>query len=289
MLNNNWLFETLEIRLGSSVVQHRLFGQSWGIEKALIRLGDGRKLLAKSGCSNLQNHLLIEGKMLEDLANLSDLPVPTLWLRDPDLLVMDFVEGGHQFSTAHQASVGEMIAQLHQVRGERFGYPRDTVIGNLHQPNEEVGSWIAFFRDRRLIYMANQAHKAGGLPASTLIRIENFSSDIDRFIAEPCHPSLLHGDLWSGNVIAGENGKISAFIDPAIYYGHPEIELAFATLFGCFGEPFFDAYRNAAHLEPDFFEVRRDIYNLYPLLVHARLFGASYVSDVERTLSYLGY
>ncbi len=79
------------------------------------------------------------------------------------------------------------------------------------------------------------------------------------------------------------------FVDPAIYYAHPEIELAFTTLFGTFERPFFDRYHELRPIAPGFFEERRDIYNLYPLLVHVRLFGGSYVSSVERTLRQFGY
>ena len=126
------------------------------------------------------------------------------------------------------------------------------------------------------------------MPPVLLKRVESFAANLGEFIEEPEHPSLLHGDIWTTNVLAA-NGHISAFLDPAVYYGHPEIELAFITLFSTFGTPFFDAYHALRPIRPGFFETRRDIYNLYPLLVHARLFGASYLSSVESTLARLGY
>lgn len=98
---------------------------------------------------------------------------------------------------------------------------------------------------------------------------------------------MLHGDLWSGNILA-RRGRIVATLDPAIYYGHPEVELAFTTLFGTFGEPFFAAYAELAPIAPGFHELRRDLYNLYPLLVHVTLFGAGYLAPVERVLDRLG-
>ncbi|MFQ5491862.1 MAG: fructosamine kinase family protein, partial [Phycisphaerae bacterium] len=91
-----------------------------------------------------------------------------------------------------------------------------------------------------------------------------------------------------GNVLA-LGGRITGFVDPALYYGDPEIELAFATLFGTFGRPFFDRYQEIRPLRPGFFDLRRDILNLYPLLVHVRLFGGGYVASVERILARLGY
>jgi len=103
----------------------------------------------------------------------------------------------------------------------------------------------------------------------------------------PSQPALIHGDCWSGNVLV-KTGRIAGFIDPAIHWAHPEIELAFGTLFGPLGEAFFARYRDMAPLAPGFFEARRDLYNLYPLLVHVQLFGGGYVNSVAQTLEKFG-
>ena len=118
-------------------------------------------------------------------------------------------------------------------------------------------------------------------------RLETLAGRLGRWISEPAHPSLLHGDMWTGNLLC-RDGRIAGFIDPAIYFGDPEIELAFSTLFGTFGRAFFARYASLRELKPGFFEERRDLYNLYPLLVHVRLFGGSYVSSVDRTLTQFG-
>ena len=94
--------------------------------------------------------------------------------------------------------------------------------------------------------------------------------------------------MWDGNVLC-QNGRIGGFVDPAIYYADPEIELAFATLFNTFDRPFFDRYTEIRPISPGFFEERRHIYNLYPLLVHVRLFGGSYVNSVDGVLQRFGY
>jgi fructosamine-3-kinase len=119
-------------------------------------------------------------------------------------------------------------------------------------------------------------------------RLERLAEKLDDYLLEPAHPALLHGDLWTGNVLVrGE--RIAGFVDPAIYYGHPEIELAFTTMFGTFGRAFFDAYEALLPLEPGFHEIRSDLYKLYPTLVHVRLFGESYLGAIDRTLSRLGF
>jgi fructosamine-3-kinase len=142
---------------------------------------------------------------------------------------------------------------------------------------------VEFFRDQRLCYMARAARDAGRLPEALFGRIVDLSEKIDGLIEEPEAPSLIHGDIWSGNVLTKDN-RVSGFLDPAVYYANPEIELAFITLFGTFGDTFFSHYEELRGIREGFFEVRRDIYNLYPLLVHVRLFGGGYVGAVESTL-----
>jgi fructosamine-3-kinase len=109
--------------------------------------------------------------------------------------------------------------------------------------------------------------------------IERVAARLPDLVGEPAPPGLVHGDAWTGNVLV-RDGRVAAFIDPAIYFADPEIELAFGTLFGTFGEAFFRRYGEIRPLRPGFFEVRRDVYNLYPLLVHVRLFGGGYVGQV---------
>ena len=137
------------------------------------------------------------------------------------------------------------------------------------------------------MYMAREALVAGRLPHPTFARLENIAARLDTWIGDDATPSLIHGDMWGGNVLV-KAGRITAFIDPAIYYADAEIELAFSTLFSTFGDAFFARYIELRPLRPGFFEHRRDLYNLYPLLVHVRLFGAAYVSQVEATLTRLG-
>lgn len=139
-----------------------------------------------------------------------------------------------------------------------------------------------------LLYMTNIARLSGNLSLEFYRRLEKFAENLEKFLIEPDAPSLIYGDMWGGNILA-LNGKIAGFVDPAIYYAHPEIELAFSTLFGTFGQAFFDAYQELRPIEPGFFSERRDIYNLYPLLVHVRLFGGGYASQVDSILSRFSY
>ena len=251
-----------------------------------LDMGAGERLVAKIGGAG--GRLALEGYMLDYLARHSRLPVPrVLWAAD-DLLVMEFLEGGTRLDTAAERHAAELLAALHGVGAERYGFERDTLIGGLVQPNPWSRSWIAFFRDQRLLYMARAAHDAGRLPQEPLRRIEAFAERLEDWLEDGQVPSLIHGDAWGGNILA-RAGRISGFVDPAIYYADPEIELAFGTLFGTFREPFFERYAEIRSLAPGFFELRRNIYNLYPLLVHVRLFGAGYLGQIDAILRRLGF
>ncbi len=253
----------------------------------LVRLADGRNLVAKYDDSRAPK-LDVEGYMLRYLAEHSQLPVPNVLVDLPHLLLMSFERGDSRFSAEAQHHAADLLADLHAITAPHFGLERDTLIGGLPQPNTPTDSWLDFFRDQRLIYMANEGVRVGRLPASLRTRLGRLCNHLDRWFVEPEQPSLIHGDVWTTNVLAS-NGAITAFLDPAVYYADPEIELAFTTLFGTFGEPFFERYHALRPIRDGFFEERRDLYNLYPLLTHVRLFGGSYVASVDRTLQRFGF
>ena len=169
----------------------------------------------------------------------------------------------------------DLLAALHTVTAPQFGMEGDTVLGPFRQPNEWTGNWVTFFCDHRLLYMAKAAMAEGKLTAEQYTKIEKLGAKHGDIINARPVPGLLHGDIWGGNVLVGR-GRINAFIDPALYYGDREVELAFISLFDTFGEPFFQRYNEHYTLAPGFYEERRGIYNLYPLLSHARLYGSHY-------------
>ncbi len=249
-------------------------------------LVDGRHVAVKLD-DRPEPRLRTEGDMLAYLARHSALPVPEVLYCEPDLLVMSFVPGDSHFTPAAEAHAAELLAGLHHLTAPAFGFPEATLIGGLRQPNEWSTNWLDFFAECRLMAMARTAVNAGRLPTRYLARLERLGSRLSTWLREPDRPGLIHGDVWTTNVLA-RGDRIAAFLDPAIYFGDPEIELAFITLFGTFGEAFFDRYRDFHPLDADFFATRRHLLNLYPLLVHVRLFGGSYVASVDESLRRFG-
>ncbi|MCA0456477.1 MAG: fructosamine kinase family protein [Chloroflexi bacterium] len=272
----------IEEILGTKVMQTSSLSGGCIGEVYKVELEDGREVVAKvadgSGAT-----LAVEGYMLRYLREHSQLPVPEVYHSVDTLLLMEYIEGESELDAGAQEHAAELLAALHTVRGQAFGLERDTVIGGVHQPNKQHDQWIPFFREQRLLYAAHEAARVGRLPAAVLARVEKLAGQLERWLLEPEYPSLIHGDMWTTNILA-TYGQITGFIDPAIYYAHPEIELAFSTLFGTFGQPFFHRYHQLRPIVSGFFEERRDLYNLYPLLVHVRLFGGGYVRTVEQIL-----
>jgi fructosamine-3-kinase len=201
---------------------------------------------------------------------------------------MEHVESSGSGGREAELHAAELLAALHDIdAGRGFGLERDTLIGGLHQPNGWSASWVEFYGQKRLAEMARQAESAGRISARLRGRVEKLASRLDRVIEEPQAPSLIHGDVWSGNVLV-RGGRVAAFIDPAIYYADAEVELAFIDWLHCFGRAFFERYDEIRGIGDGFWEERRTAYQLYPQLVHARLFGGGYMGEVERGLSALG-
>lgn len=200
-------------------------------------------------------------------------------------LLMEYIQGTgrnrHYWETfAHELAALHRAATEGFTEGGKYGFVQDNFIGRREQKNTVYDSWIGFFRDCRLEPQLRQAEQY--FSASDLQRADRLLSHLDEWLSEPERPSLLHGDLWSGNVITGNDGK-AWVIDPAVYVGHAEADLAMTELFGGFPRGFYDAYREAGNLQPGY-ERRRDLYNLYQLLNHLNMFGASYYSSVRRIL-----
>jgi fructosamine-3-kinase len=278
--------EGVEAHLGERMLSVRPLGGGCIGEVYRAELEEGTTLVAKVD-RNGESHLEREAYMLRYLREKSELPVPEVYHGSEKLLLMQFIEGSSRFTEGAERHAAELLAGLHGITADSYGHERGTLIGTLDQPNPPTKSWAEFFRDYRLLYIALVAHEAGRLPVEDLHRVERLSEKLDDLIEGPNPPALIHGDVWSANVLA-RGDRITAFLDPAIYYADPEIELAFISLFDSFGRPFFDRYQEIRPIRDGFFETRRDLYNLYPLLVHTYYFGAGYLDSVRNILARFG-
>jgi fructosamine-3-kinase len=173
------------------------------------------------------------------------------------------------------AALGRMLASLHRQTGPRFGWARDNYIGLAPQQNGWCDDWAQFWREKRMQPQLDWARSKGfhlEIPELTLLK------------SHQPKPSLLHGDLWSGN--AGFTAEGPVVFDPAVYYGDRETDLAMTELFGGFPAEFYRAYNEVFPLPPGY-EKRKQLYNLYHLLNHLNIFGGGYLAQVKATLRLL--
>lgn len=225
-----------------------------------------------------------EARGLESIANTKTIDTPKIIAtgstENEAYLLLSFIH-----STANKKNFwelfGQQLANLHRNTAKQFGYNEDNYIGSLPQRNIKHNSFIDFFIHERLEAQLDMVEKSHKIESKHRKAFEALYKQLPNILPEE-PPALLHGDLWSGNYMVNSLGK-PCLIDPAVYYGHREIDLAMTTLFGRFDPIFYEAYNTTHPLEKDW-QKRLPIYNLYPLLVHVNLFGGSYLREIEQIL-----
>lgn len=284
--NYNSLAGALVDIFGNSVAITETDRLSGGdINKAYgLTLNTGDKIFMKANAKSNASFFTAEAAGLCAIASTKEISTPKIICTGTDdgedvgysFLLLEFIKSSGKISTYWETFAQELAAMHKADVGKEFGFSQDNFIGARPQQNTPASSWISFFRDQRL---APQFEAADSyfIPADRE-KITKLLDNLDRFLIEPEQPSLLHGDLWSGNVMCGSDGK-AILIDPACYVGHREADLAMTELFGGFPQSFYDVYKEAFPLQPGY-EERRDLYNLYQLLNHLNLFGPTYLDPV---------
>lgn len=227
-----------------------------------------------------------EAQGLELLARTQAIRVPHVILWDqgeaqiPAFLVLEWLDFVPPQDTNLLAErLGEGLALLHQFQAQTHGLERDNFIGSLPQRNTPTANWADFFAEQRLGFQQQIAHERGRMTPERERLLNDLRADLPDLLPN-AEASLLHGDLWGGNYMC-LSGDIPAIYDPAVYFGHREVELAFTELFGKFPTRFYQAYDSIYPLDPQYDHTRKQIYQLYPLMVHLNLFGGHYGRVVD--------
>ena len=296
LLNTNSIEDAIAVLFGKGlriVSKRRVYGGDIN-ESYCLSFSDGTAVFMK--CNALKNLSFFEAeaKGLEALSETGTIGVPKALGIGTDeseqisFLLMEYLESssraggyweifGRELAALHRADTSRFLPADKKLR---FGFVADNYIGATPQLNTPKENWITFFRECRLLPQMKMAE--GYFDSKIRKQCTKLLEHLDSYLAEPDFPSLLHGDLWSGNALCGPDGK-AWILDPAVYVGHYEAELAMTELFGGYPAPFYEAYQEINRIDSGYRD-RRDLYNLYHMLNHLNLFGVSYLNSVQRIL-----
>ena len=248
----------------------------------------GRTFFIKTNCNSLKDMFIREANGLRELAKANIIRVPKVLYADEDFLIIENILPQNRNKLFWEI-FGRNFARLHNFKSNSYGFYEDNYIGSTPQLNivsrTESLDWTEFYFNKRLLYQYNLAEKndyAGEELRRAFSQLEN---KIYLVLKDSnAIPSLLHGDLWSGNYITDETGN-ACLIDPAVYYGHREADLAMTKLFGGFDNRFYSAYNEEYPLDSGY-EYRENIYKLYHVLNHLNLFGPGYYQQALSLIKY---
>jgi protein-ribulosamine 3-kinase len=260
----------IEQHLGLSIINKQ--SVSTGLFSAYqVTLSDGNTVFVKYQ-SNPNQQLINEGRELALLGRTID--TPTVLGSCEYCLILEWINTTHNANM--QTQMGLALANLHQNTGDYFGFEFDNKIGKTPQLNgvgQNIDNWADFYWEYRLLHQITLAHQNTLISQTDyqqLLRVKNI---LPNLLDNTIKPSLLHGDLWSGNVLSGTSRPY--FIDTASYYGHREIDFALTYMFGGFGDDFYQSYNKVYPLDSGF-DKRKPLYMLYHYLNHLNIFGSGY-------------
>jgi fructosamine-3-kinase len=278
------IVERIENFLGEKISSEHSLGGGCIANARRIEMESGKSYFLKSYSHGGSAILRNEANGLKELRKAAAIRIPEVIMCDDTFLLTEYIESGYRIKNFSEV-FGKQFALMHRYKGKRFGFYEDNYIGATPQINRpQYNNWIEFYWENRLMYQYRLAEKNGY--ASDELK-EGY-----RILEEKIHdiiggseeePAVMHGDLWGGNYMIDEKGE-PCLIDPAVYYGHREADLAMTMIFGGFDARFYSAY-NEEYPLPEGWEYRSDIYKLYHIMNHLNIFGTGYYSQALRLIN----
>jgi len=250
-------------------------------ESYKLETNSGETFFLKLNKNNPKDMFVKEAHGLNELYKAKTIRVPQAVHSDDSFILIEYIKPGNK-SINFYRDFGRKFAEMHKYYGENFGFYEDNYIGSNIQVNlpgeAEKDNWVKFYFDKRILFQYKLAEKNGYSTKDLALKINLLEDKIEKILSgSEEKPSLLHGDLWGGNYIVDEKGD-ACLIDPAVYYGNREADLAMTKLFGGFSSEFYSAYIESYPLLPGC-DYRENIYKLYHVLNHLNLFGRGYYSQ----------
>lgn len=284
VLMNDQIRHSIEVKMGTTIGKIAPVGGGSINDTYRLTTDHGDLFVKVNSASRYPGMFSKERAGLDLLRETGSIGVPEVLhhegVGDDAYLLMEWLEAGQLVSGYWDVYAAELAA-LHRNTSDRFGLDHDNYIGSLPQVNSMKDTWSDFFAENRLLFQGRMAFDDRLLQQDDVRKIERVCNRLDNLMPHE-QPALIHGDLWGGNFKTGPDGK-AWIIDPAVYYGHREMDIGMSRLFGGFDPAFYDAYQRHFPMEKGWLD-RVDLCNLYPLLVHVNLFGGSYAIQVRRIL-----
>lgn len=282
------LLNKIESAINQKVLEFKQVSGGCINDSRIIETDSGEKYFIKISPSNKSDAFLKEANGLTEIKLAKVIRTPEVIYFDEDILIIEFIASSIRKKNFSE-EFGRRFAKMHKHYSERFGFYENNYIGSTPQINladdEESLDWTKFYFNKRLLFQFKLAEENGYVDNSFRKLFAKIENKINLIIdCKDIKPSLLHGDLWGGNYMVDESGNV-CLIDPAVYYGHREADLAMTKLFGGFDSRFYLAYNEEYPLD-DGYEYRENIYKLYHILNHLNLFGPGYLNQAINLLNF---
>ena len=273
----------------NSVIESvNLLSKQYDIETYLLKTN--KKYILKLNKKST-NQLTVLKEIYDDLREIKCISLE-IYYADNDLLLMEYFENDRDYipATYDYELLANCLSELHSKKGIHYGYRYSTYLGSLIQNNKKTPSWIKFFLENRYDYYLEILLNRSMLDMRRYNKHKNFREVIKENLTEPSHPSLLHGDIWRGNILINRQAKIHTYqiIDPAIFYGDNEYELAYIYQNGTFGRGFYECYNEINKISDEFWDFKILIYQIIPLMQYTILENKFYLREIDKIIDYLG-
>jgi len=266
-----------------------ILSMQYDIETYLVNTSDKKYILKIN--KQPTNQLKVLKEIYEDLRDIKFISLK-IYYSDKDLLLMEYFENDKNYVPAidDYEILAKFLSELHSKKGVSYGYGYSTYLGNLLQNNEKSSSWTKFFLENRYDYYLEILLNKSLIDNVRYNKYKNFREVIKENLPEPSHPSLLHGDIWRGNILINRQAKTHRYqiIDPAIFYGDYEYELAYIYQNGTFGRGFYECYNEINKISDEFWDFKILIYQIIPLMQYAILENKFYLREIDKIIDYIG-
>ncbi len=283
-MDNNYLINNVPNFKEKKIIARSILSKSFGMKCEKVILEDNSHFVVKYiQKKNVDyNPIINEAKSLIYMYKKFKNFFPKTYYYDKNILVMEYIENNGLKGKNYQKELALILSKIHKKNNTNFGFDFDTPIGGLRQPSKFSNNWIKFYKENRLGMIFELINKKNPMPNETNRNIEKIIKNLDQMLPKNPIPSLLHGDLWEGNILFN-NEKIVGFIDPGVHFGHNELEIAYLTWFKYVNNEFLNYYSDIINIDK-YYKKYEPIYQLYYCLLNVHLWDREYINNTNELI-----